>query len=85
MSNSNGGELINSTTGVNKNTIIRIYFDEVKQSIKEMELLKIIAESQKTFKLSNGVTISKGCLMPYHYKKHYHCGEEYFFLEKIII
>lgn len=85
MNNSIGGELVNPITGVNKNTIIRIYFDELKQSIKEMELLKIVSESQKTFKLSNGVTISKGCLMAYHHNKHYHRGEEYFFLEKLII
>lgn len=85
MNNSIGGELINSNIGVNQNTVIRIYFDETKQSIKEMELLKIVSESEKTIKLSNGVTVSKGCLFPYHYNKHYHCGEEYFFLEKIII
>lgn len=85
MNNSIGGELIKSTIGVNQNTVIRIYFDEKLQLIREMELLKIVSESPKTYHLSNGVSVSKGCLFPYHHTKHYHSGEEYFFLEKLII
>lgn len=77
--------LITPDIKINKNTIIRIQFNETIQSIKEIELLKIVSESNQTFKLSNGVSIYKNCLIPYHYKEHFHSGEEYFFLEKIII
>lgn len=74
-----------SSIEINKNTIIRIHFNEKIQSIREIELLKIVSETPQTFKLSNGITIYKDCLIPYHYAEHYHSGEEYFFLEKIII
>lgn len=74
-----------STIEISKNTIIRIHFNEQIQSIREIELLKIISETPQTFKLSNGVSIYKECLVPYHHVEHYHSGEEYFFLEKIII
>lgn len=85
MINSNNGNLISSTISITQNTIVRIFFDEEKQTINEMELLKVVSESEKTFRLSNGVTIYKVCLMPYHSKKNYHSGEEYFFLKKLII
>ncbi len=78
-------ENISSSIEISKNTIIRIHFNETIQSIKEIEILKIVSESSQTFKLSNGITIYKNCLIPYYYKEHYHSGEEYFFLEKIII
>lgn len=76
---------ISSCIEINKNTIIRINFHESIQSIKEIEILKIVSESPQTFKLSNGISVYKNCLIPYYYREHYHSGEEYFFLEKIII
>ncbi|MGL5655328.1 MAG: hypothetical protein ACRCXY_00655 [Fusobacteriaceae bacterium] len=76
---------ININTEINKNTIIRILFHEHIQSIREIEILKIVSESGQTFRLSNGISIYKNCLIPYHYKEHFHTGEEYFFLEKVII
>lgn len=85
MNNSNNGNLINSNVSLTQNTIVRICFDEEKQAINEMELLRVVFEAEKTFRLSNGVTIYKVCLMPYHSNKNYHSGEEYFFLEKLII
>ncbi|MGL5656860.1 MAG: hypothetical protein ACRCXY_08505 [Fusobacteriaceae bacterium] len=85
MNNSNNGNLMTSNLNLSQNTIVRILFDEQNQAISEMEILKVISEAGQTFKLSNGVSLYKGCLMPYHSVKDYHSGEEYFFLRKLII
>lgn len=63
-------------------TVVRIHFDEKYQKINEMEFLKIVSENKKTLQLSNGVTVAKVCLFPYH-KQNHHRGEEYFFLDNI--
>ncbi|MGL6065014.1 MAG: hypothetical protein ACRC0S_08020 [Fusobacteriaceae bacterium] len=79
------GSLIKLNVSINEKTIVRIFYDDVSQKIKELEFLKIIGETKKTLKLSNGITVSKGCLFPYHHTKNFHRGEEYYILEKFII
>lgn len=64
-------------------TIVRILFDEKYQTIKELEFLKIISETSKTLHLSNGKTVSKESLFPYH-RKNYSREQEYFYLDHLI-
>lgn len=69
---------------INTDTVVRISYSNEYQGIKEMEFLKIVGSTKTALRLSNGVLVSKGSLFPYHYKKDYHHGEEYYLLENII-
>ncbi len=84
MNNFIGGKLINSNLQVQDRTVVKIIYEEVFGKIKELEFLKVVSETEKTFKLSNGVSVAKNCLFPYH-KKDYRDSEEYYFIDKIII
>lgn len=65
-------------------TVVRILFDTKSPTIKEIELLRVVDETSNTLHLSNGKTICKGSLFPYH-KKNYNKEQEYFYLDKIIL
>lgn len=84
MNNFIGGKLINSNLQVQDRTVVKIIYEEVFGKIRELEFLKVVFETEKTFKLSNGVSVAKNCLFPYH-KKDYRDNEEYYFIDKIII
>lgn len=64
--------------------IVRILFDTQSPRIKEIEILRVIEEKEKTLHLSNGKTVCKESLFPYH-KKNYSKEQEYFYLDKIIL
>lgn len=64
-------------------TIVRILFDEKYQTIKELEFLRIVSETSKTLHLSNGKTVCKESLFPYH-RKNYSREQEYFYLNHLI-
>lgn len=66
-----------------KDTIVRIFFDDKSQKIREMEFLHIVRTTEKGLRLNNGVLVCKESLFPYHHKKNYHHGEEYFLLESL--
>lgn len=65
-------------------TIVRVLFDEKYQTIKELEFLRIVSETSKTLHLSNGKTVCKESLFPYH-KKNFFRDQEYFYLNQLIL
>lgn len=65
-------------------TIVRILFDEKYQTIKELEFLRVVSETVKTVHLSNGKTVCKTSLFPYH-RKNYCKEQEYFYLHQLIL
>lgn len=67
---------------INSDTVIRIFFSDKYRVVKELEILKIIGVTKTTIRLSNGVTVSKGSLFPYH-RANYRHDEEYYLLENI--
>lgn len=78
-------ELADFPIELKSDTIVRIKYDDVNQTIKEMQFLKIVGMTEKGLRLSNGVLVCKGSLFPYHHKKHYIREEEYYFLENLVI
>lgn len=73
-------EEINQTIhDIKSDTIVKVEFDEKGQVIKKMELLKVVGMNKTSLKLSDGKTVSKGSLFPYH-RKQYRKEIEYFYL-----
>ncbi len=64
--------------------IVKIEFGNNVHIIKKLELLKIVGMNKTSFKLSDGKTVSKESLFPYH-KKNFRREIEYFYLVDIII
>ena len=77
-------ELANFPIELKSDTIVRIKYDDINQTIKEMEFLKIVGMTDKGLKLNNGVLVRKHSLFPY-YHKNFIREEEYYFLENLII
>ena len=67
---------------INSDTVIRISFSDKNQVIKELEILKVVGLTKTAIKLSNGITVSKRSLFPYH-RANYNRDEEYYLLEHI--
>ncbi len=68
---------------IQTDTVIRIFYSDKHNLIKEIELLKIIGMTKTGIRLSNGILVSKNSLFPYHHSRDYRSGEQYYFLDKI--
>ncbi len=78
-------ELDKTKITINSDTVVRIFYSEKNQVIKDLEILKIIGMTKTALRLSNGVLVSKASLFPYHYSTDFRHGEEYYLLENISI